>query len=55
MDGRLARATAPACPPINEWDCATPFQSMAGAALVREAAQAERQGVACLRRIADAL
>jgi len=39
----------------SEVDWATTFRSTAGAALVREAAQAERQGVAGLRRIADAL
>ena len=39
----------------KELDWTTTFQSTAGAALVREAAQAEKQGVACLRRIAAAL
>jgi hypothetical protein len=41
--------------PEREADWTTTFQSTAGAGLVREAAQAERQGVACLRRIVSAL
>ena len=39
----------------EEWDWTTTFASSEGAQLVREAAQAERQGVACLRQIAGAL
>jgi hypothetical protein len=39
----------------EEWDWTTTFASSEGAQLVREAAQAERQGVACLQQIAGAL
>jgi len=39
----------------KELDWTTTFQSADGAALVRDAAEAETQGVACLRRIAEAL
>jgi hypothetical protein len=36
-------------------DWTTAFASLEGAALVREAAEAERRGVACLRRIGEAM
>jgi hypothetical protein len=39
----------------EEWEWTTTFASAEGAQLVREAAQAETQGVACLRRIREAL
>ena len=39
----------------REANWTTTFQSPAGAALVRQAAQAEKRGVACLRRIVEAL
>ncbi len=39
----------------DEWEWQTTFASSEGAQLVREAAQQETQGVACLRRIVDAL
>jgi hypothetical protein len=39
----------------DQWDWQTTFASSKGAQLVREAAQAERQGVARLRRIVKAL
>jgi len=41
--------------PDREADWTTTFRSTAGAALVREAAQAEGRGVACLRRIIETL
>jgi hypothetical protein len=37
------------------WDWTTTFASPEGAALIREAAEAERKGIACLRRIAKAI
>ncbi len=37
------------------WDWVTTFASPEGAALVREASAAERQGIACLHRIAEVL
>jgi hypothetical protein len=37
------------------WDWTTTFASPEGAALVREAAEAERQGIDCLTQIASAL
>jgi hypothetical protein len=41
--------------PDNQLDWSTPFQSSAGAELVRAAEQAERRGVAALRQILTAL
>jgi hypothetical protein len=39
----------------GEWDWQTTFASPQGALLVRDAAQAEKEGVACLRQIVDTL
>ena len=39
----------------DQWDWQTTFAGPEGAQLVREAAQAEREGVVCLKQIAKAL
>ena len=41
--------------PVDKWDWQNTFGSSDGAQLVREAAQAEGPGVACLQRVGEAL